>query len=194
MDIVVTGTPSADRRPPAWPRYLIGLLVVAVAAVAWLSRARPSQPAPSTAMVRVVAGLVETGTGISYETSDAAKDFVVRVDLKNFNHLPVHVRAETAPDHAGFERLAAAVLPGAAEMQTRGYDAVEAASYASVPLDGDAQAALVVAGRVDCAAGPAGDGKVTLQVDDQRTTVTLPRVGDQTWVTAVRNQLCRRGR
>ena len=196
MDILENG--PADR-PPAAPRlirYLIGALVLGVVAAIWLGGrshghpgAAPAIPPPDSA-ADVVPGLVDTGTGISYQTDDKTKDFVVWVDLRNFNHTAVDVQARPAPASTAFARLAIAVLPSGTGTDDLPYDKVVAASRNPVALGVNDQASLIIAGRMSCGIAAPAESKVTILVNGRPASLTLPDADRGDWLRTIQKDLC----
>lgn len=198
VDIVENGPPGESSGGfLAGPRgrFLTGALVVAVLVVVGIGEVRrrhPSAgptPAPSEPSPTVVAALVETGTGTSYQTNDASKDFVVQVDLINFNRAPVQVRAAT-PDHPGFDRLVVAVLPAKQAPGPLDYDAVAAAARVPVSLGGNETAELTLAGRVACGTPAVSHNTMKILVDGAETTVAIPGLDESNWAAAMKHLLC----
>jgi hypothetical protein len=194
MDVIESGS---DRRSPAqWSgRIVLGLLVAVVLVVVLVNQNRHTRskavrtPAPSTSPASVAA-LVETGTSIAYQTFGDSKDFVVQVDLTNFNHTPVHVQTQTTLDDPGFVRLVAAVRHGDFVEDEPAYDNLVAENATPATLEGEEEAQLVITGRIACGATTAGDGALTLLVNGEETRPTLPTIGDDPWAEGIRAQLC----
>jgi hypothetical protein len=193
MDILENG---ADR-PPMRRRtrvVLLALLIVAVlAAVALTGTARSRRPAASAVLpsvpTPVVAALVDTGGGSTYRSMRQTKEFVLSVDLINFNRVPARVAGGTVPKQPAFDRLVMAVLPGVpADDET--LETVAAATHTPVTITGRDKAQLVVAGRVVCAATPTSGGAFTVLVDGEEKTVDLPHSDGENWVTEIVKDLC----
>ncbi|MGK5682482.1 hypothetical protein [Actinoplanes sp. URMC 104] len=170
-------------------RVLIGVLVAAavlVLAVQTRGKARTAPP-PSAP---IDAFLVEAGTGHGFTAEHAAHDFVIQVDVQNFNHAPVQVRAVEPANDPAFAALAVAVLPGA-EPGDATYESVTEWAHRSVPLGPDEVAQLTVAGRVDCTKRAAPRAGLDLLVDGERTTVSLPREEGLDWARYAAREACR---
>jgi hypothetical protein len=116
-------------------------------------------------------------------------EFVLSVDLTNFNRVPVTVAGGPAPEQPGFERLVVAVLPGPPADDV-GLDAVAAAAPTAVSVAGRGVAQLVIAGRAVCGPAPTtGDG-FTIVVDGRTTPIEMPRFDGRSWAEEIIEDLC----
>ncbi|MEV6600033.1 hypothetical protein AB0M36_24730 [Actinoplanes sp. NPDC051346] len=163
------------------------LVVIAVSEVRRRNRAGDPTPAPSAS---IVASLVKTGTGYAYQTSPVTKDFVLQVELTNFNHVPVQVQAAATPEYPGFGRLVVAVLPGHYDSQAPAGDALETAARTPVTLGSEEPAQLAIAGRVACDAPMISHNEMDILVDGKETTVAIPPVDGRNWAEGIRRDLC----
>jgi len=190
MDILENGA----GRPPMRRRTRVALLAVLVVAVLTAvalgreagppaaSPVLPSVPTP------VVAALVDTGGGTMYRGEEATKEFVLSVELINFNRVPARVAGGPAPELPVFDRLAVAVLPEAPDDAT--VETVTAAARTAVTIAGRAEAQLVIAGRVVCGVAPASPDDFTILVDGEERRIEMPRFGGDSWVAEVVAHLC----
>ncbi|MEU7903404.1 hypothetical protein [Actinoplanes sp. NPDC049118] len=169
-------------------RFVIGAFVVAllvVTAVNAVRQARGPTPTP------IRAGLVETGTGYAYQSSPVTKDFVLQVELTNFNHAPVQVQAAETPEHPGFDRLVVAVLPGHYDSQAPAGEALEKAARTPTMLGWEEPAQLAIAGRVACGTPMISHDEMTILVNGQERTVAIPRIVEgRSWAEEIRRELC----
>jgi hypothetical protein len=199
VDILENGPPGEPSHGPfagRRGRLLIGALIVAVLVAIGVSEVHRRNPTASPAPTRsaatpaVVGALVGTGSSTSYQTSKATNDFVLQVDLINYNRTPVRVQAAAPSDHPGFDRLAAAVLPGDHERLPTGYGAVAAAAGSSVTLGWGRKAQLTLAGRVACGTAMINDNTADILVDGMQTTVTIPDLNEGGWAETVTRDVC----
>ncbi|MGX6602553.1 hypothetical protein ACWKSP_10515 [Micromonosporaceae bacterium Da 78-11] len=194
MDILEN---AADRRPPLRRRtrtVLLVLLAGAVVAAIGLSgqtrRQQPvARPSLSAAPTPVVASLVETGSPTLYRSDNGTKEFVLSVDLTNFNRVPVRVAGGSVPEQPGFDRLVVAVLPAIPGGEV-GIDEVAAAARTPVPMTGRGVAQLVIAGRVVCGAGSAPTAGFPILVDGASTAIEMPRFDGHGWAEEIIGGLC----
>jgi hypothetical protein len=193
MDILENG---ADR-PPMRRRtriVLLALLVVALlAAITLTGKARSQHPAASPLLpsvpTPVVAALVDTGGASAYRSVRATKEFILSVDLINFNRVPARVAGGMVPEQPAFDRLAVAVLPAVPGAEAT-IKTVTAAAANAVTIAGRGKAQLVVAGRVVCAATPTSRDDFTILVNGEQKAVEMPRFGGDSWVTEIIKELC----
>ena len=193
MDILENG---ADR-PPMRSRtriVLFALLAVAVlAAIALTGKARSQHPTVSPLLpsvpTPVVAALVDTGGASVYRSVSETKEFVLSVDLINFNRVPARVAGGTVPEQPAFDRLVAAVLPAVPSAEAT-FQSVAAAATSSVTIAGRGKAQLVIAGRVVCTATPTARDDFTILVNGEQKIVEMPRFGGDSWVTEIVKELC----
>ena len=193
MDILENG---ADRPPMRRRTRTVLLAVLAVAvlvAIVLTGKARSQHPGVSPVLpsvpTPVVAALVDTGGASVYQSVQGTKEFVLSVDLINFNRVPAQVAGGAVPEQPAFDRLVVAVLPvapgGEATIKT-----VAAAASSAVTIAGRGTAQLVVAGRVVCAAKPSSQDDFTILVNGEPKTVEMPHFGGDSWVTEIVKELC----
>lgn len=193
MDILENGVD----RPPMRRRtriILLSLLVVAVlVAVAVTGKARSRHPVASPVLpsvpTPVVAALVDTGGASVFRSVSETKEFVLSVDLINFNRVPARVAGGTVPEQPAFDGLVVAVLPVAPDAEAT-VKTVAAATPRAVNMAARGTAQLVVAGRVVCAATPTSEDDFTILVNGEPKTVEMPHFGGDSWVTEIVKELC----
>jgi hypothetical protein len=193
MDILENG---ADRPPMRRRTRIVLLMAVAVAvlvAIALTGRTRSQHPAASPLLpsvpTPVVAALVDTGGASVYRSVQDTKEFVLSVDLINFNRVPAQVAGGEVPKQPAFDRLAVAVLPVVPGDEAT-IKSVAAATPRAVTIAARGTVQLVVAGRVVCAATPTAGDDFTILVNGEPKTVELPRFGGDSWVTEIIKELC----
>lgn len=193
MDILENG---ADRRPVRRGTRVVLLVALVAAVLAAIvlggksrSRQQAAPPVLPSVPTPVDAALVDTGGGSTYRSNQETKEFVISVDLHNFNRVPAHVVADSVPDQPAFDQLVAAVQ-SAEPARNASIATVAAAARTPVTIAGRGQGQLVVAGRLVCGVAPTSGSDFTIRVDGVTVTVELPRFGGESWVTEIVKELC----
>ena len=173
--------------PPALIALAVTLFLLAACA------GRPDPPRPTRPADNGSTGdpaLVQATKQTSWQAANVTREFVVRVELKNLNHVQVKMRASDALDYPGLDRVVVAILAGPLGSGTPDLDTIRSAVPLPVTLDENQVATLAIAGHLRCEGDAAQPDDVPIVVDGQATTITMPAIEGDNWATAMTTIIC----